>query len=156
VYAFTTGGTWTIENPDQGIMRITVTGDTTNASPISATINILSINDPEPGKTASLKITEEQTVAVPFTVSAGAGVLSLRAEWDGDWGTYPTNDIDVILQRPDGTFDLSGATLNSPERAEIKDPPAGEWVAYIAGVTVFTKDGDRVKLRVAVDGQVIR
>jgi hypothetical protein len=156
VFEFTAGGTFTIPNPDQGIMRITLNGDWTNASPIAATVNIRSIEGAEPGLTLTEKVADGQIYAVPFTVPAGAKQLTAKLEWDGDWSNYPTNDLDIILQRPDGTFAQDGATLNAPERLSIADPAAGNWIAYVAGFTVSTKGGDRFKLQVVVDGQVIK
>ena len=40
VFGFTTGGSFTIPNPELGLMRITLNGDWTNASPIGATVTI--------------------------------------------------------------------------------------------------------------------
>jgi subtilisin family serine protease len=156
VAEITTGGTFTVANPDQGIMRITLNGDSTNASPIAATVTITSIKAAEPGLTLTEKIADGQVYAVPFTVLAGAKQLTAKVEWDGDWSNYPTNDLDMILQRPDGTLVQDGATLNAPERASIKDPAAGNWIAYVEGFTVSTKGGDRFKLQVVVDGQVVK
>jgi hypothetical protein len=156
VYTFTTGGTFTINNPDLGIMRIALMGSTTNASSVSATVNIRSITDSNPGQTSHGKIADGETVAVPFRVPVGASRLDVRLEWDGDWSNYPVNDLDVILQRPDGTFVMSAATLNAPELATIANPPAGNWIAYVDGFTVSTKNGDKYKLRIAIDGVVVK
>src|SRR5205823_7508614 len=94
----TSDKTYVIDNPDNGIMRITVSGDGTNASPISAVIKISSIEDPESGKkTAKNTIADQQTQVVPFVVPFGTQTLSVTADWDGDWGHYPANDLDVIL-----------------------------------------------------------
>jgi hypothetical protein len=156
VFTLSTGGTFTIPKPDQGIMRITLSGDWTNASPIAATVNIHSVTEAEPGLTRQGKIADGEVIAIPFTVPVGAQQLSARLEWDGDWSNYPTNDLDVLLQRPNGTFVTAGASLNAPERAEVAAPPAGNWVAYVDGFTVSTKGGDRFKLRIVIDGQVIK
>jgi hypothetical protein len=155
-FSYTSGGMFVIQKPDLGIMRVTMTGSWTNASPIGATVNIYSVTDSEPGLTAQKKIADGELYSVPFTVHAGAQEMSVRLEWDGDWGTFPTNDLDVILQRPDGTFVTAAATINSPERATIANPPAGNWIAHVDGFTVSTKGGDRFKLRIVVDGQVIK
>ncbi len=152
VFSFTLGESTVIPNPDLGLMRVTVSGDWTNASPIAATISIQSINGSEPGLTAQSKISDGQFFAVPFTVPAGTGELKVRAEWDGDWGNYPTNDLDVILVDPFGNLNFDGATLNVPERATISSPVAGTWTAFVDGFTVHTSGGDRFKLLVTADG----
>lgn len=156
VLAFTTGGTFTIQNPDQGIMRISLNGDWTNASPIGATVSIRSVKVPEPSMTRQGKIADGQFYEIPFTVPVGAKELSVKLEWAGDWGTYPTNDLDLILIRPDNTQVFTAATLNSPERATIANPAAGKWIAVVDGFTVSTVGGDRFKLRIAIDGMVVK
>lgn len=156
VYTFTTGGTFTINNPDLGIMRIAVLGSSTNASPVSATVNIRSVTDSNPGQTSHGKIADGETFAMPFKVPVGAKRLDVRLEWDGDWSNYPTNDLDVILQRPDGTLVVSGATLNAPELATVTDSAPGDWIAYVDGFTVSTTRGDKYTLRIAVDGVVVK
>ena len=42
VFAFTTGNTFVVDDPEEGIMRITVNGDWTNAGQIAATIGAYS------------------------------------------------------------------------------------------------------------------
>ena len=156
VFGFSTGGTFSIPDPDQGIMRVTLSGDWTNASPIAATVSIRSLSAEEPGLTVQNKIADGQLYAIPFTVPAGAKQLTAKLQWAGDWSNYPTNDLDVILQRPDGATVVTGATLNAPERVSVADPAPGNWVAYVDGFTVFTKGGDRFKLRITVDDQIIK
>lgn len=154
VFAFSTGGSFVINNPDTGLMRVTATGDWTNASPIGATYTITSVSTSVPGNTSHAKIVEGDVVTVPFTVPAGAGVLTAHLEWTGDWGTYPTNDLDLILVPPAGPANVAGATLNSPERASIANPAAGAWSAIVDGFSIV--DGDKYKLVVAIDGVVVK
>jgi hypothetical protein len=156
VFEFTTAGTFTIQDPDQGIMRITLTGDWTNASPIAATVTIEAVEAPEAGVTLQNKILDGQHYEVPFTVPPGAQELSVKLEWNGDWSNYPTNDLDVTLVAPNGDRVTDGASLNAPERASVEKPAAGNWVARVDAFTVSTKGGDRFKLRIAVDGKVIK
>jgi hypothetical protein len=156
VYTFTTGGTFTIANPDLGIMRITLNGSSTNASAVAATVNVRSVTDSNPGQTSHGKIADGELIEVPFSVPAGATRLEARLEWDGDWSNYPTNDLDVILRRPDGTLVTGGATINAPELATVTNPAAGNWIAYVDGFTISTTGGDKYTLRIAVDGVVIK
>ncbi len=156
VFAFTVGGTFTIPNPDLGLMRVTLNGDWTNASPIGATVAITSGRTITPGKSAQKKIVEGQFYAYPFTVAPDTARLEVQLEWDGDWGAYPTNDLDVILFPPSGPVNGTGATLNVPELAVIDNPVAGPWVAIVDGFSVASKNGDRFDLRIAADGKVLK
>jgi hypothetical protein len=154
--AYTTGGTWVFPRPDTGLMRVTMNGDWTNASPISATITVFSVADPLPQMTDHGRIQEGETRVVTFNVPTGTAALNARLEWDGDWSSYPTNDLDVILIPPGGTPNFAGATLASPEIAAVEDPPAGQWMAIVDGFTIGTTGGDNFKLRIEVDGVVVR
>jgi subtilisin family serine protease len=157
VSEFTLGGRFVIERPELGILRVTVNGDSINASPISGVIRIQSIIDPESGKhTANNRIDDGDEQAVPFVVPFGAKQLSVKAEWEGDWGTYPANDIDVVLQSPDGNFNFDAATLDNPEHADVKDPAPGKWTAFVLGFEVNSKNGDKYKLTLMLDGEVIK
>jgi len=156
VFAFSTGGTWAIENPEEGLMRVTMSGDWTNASAIGASVNIYAIADPVSQLTADQKIADGETLVYKVAVPAGAKQLTARASWTGTWDSYPTNDMDIILVDPNGGAYFEGATINSPEYVEVADPVSGDWYVLISGYTVSTKNGDRVKVRVALDGRVVR
>jgi hypothetical protein len=155
VFGFTRGGTFAIPNPELGLMRVTVSGDWTNASPIGATVTIFSMKDSLPQATDQGHIKNGTVQVLPFQVRPGVSKLSARLEWDGDWSSYPANDVDLILIRPNGTANFTGATLNSPEIAEETSPPAGNWLAIVDGFTVYGKQ-DKFKLRIALDGQVVK
>jgi serine protease AprX len=153
-YEFTKGGTFVIPAPELGLMRITLNGDWTNASPISATVGIYSLKDSLPQMTSHGKVADGDLLVVPFQVTAGTGSLAAHLEWDADWGSYPTNDVDLLLVAPDGKVNYDGATLNDPEVAVISKPAPGNWLAVVSGYTVYTAP-DNYKLRIAVDGNVI-
>ena len=112
--SFTTGGTFVLGNPKGGIVRVTVSGDWTNASPIDATVNIRSANLATPGHTAAGPIDDGDAIVIPFTVPAGTTSLSALLEWREDWGSYPTNDLDLFLLPPTGPPVVSGATGIEP------------------------------------------
>jgi Subtilase family len=157
VAEFTTGGSFVINRPELGILRVTVIGDWVNASPISGVIRIQSIFDSESGQqTAKASILDGDQQVVPFVVPFGTKHLSVKAAWKGDWGSYPTNDLDVALQSPDGQFNFDAATLNNPEHADIADPQPGNWKLFIVGAGVMSKNGDKYTLTIAVDGDVIK
>ncbi|MCC6862874.1 MAG: S8 family serine peptidase [Bryobacterales bacterium] len=155
VFGFTKGGNWAIVRPDHGLMRITVSGDWTNASPISANLTIGTSLEIERGATAAGVMVQGGLAAIPFNVPEGAGKLEARLQWAHAWGAYPANDLDLILVRPDSAMILTGASWNSPEYADIDNPMPGTWYALVDGFTVYTA-GDPFKLRVKIDGAVIR
>ena len=152
VFTFTTGGTFTIPNPDLGLMRITLNGDWTNASPIGATVTISPVKLSTPQQTAQSDIQDGDVKQYKFIVPPGTAKLEARLEWSGDWANYPTNDLDLVLFPPTGPANVGGATLNSPEIVSINNPVAGEWTAVVVGFTVPTTGGDRFSLRIATDG----
>ena len=46
VFTFSPGGTFVVDDPEEGIMRVTVNGDWTNAGDIGATVSVYSVNGP--------------------------------------------------------------------------------------------------------------
>lgn len=158
------GANYSIDQPEPGVMRVTLNGDWTNASTVAASVKISSILAPDAGRTAKSRIADGQTVSLPFTVTAGTKQLSVEGSWEANWGSYPANDLDVYLMKPDGklltnedgSVNTDGATLNSPERINVADPMPGKWLAVIQGFQVNSRDGDKVTLRVSADGRVIR
>ena len=154
-FEFTKGGTFTVNQPETGIMRITVNGDWTNAGTISANVTIFSATDPIPGFSGQGKIGQGQRVLIPVNVPAGTAKAEFRLGWREDWGNYPTNDIDLILVLPNGTVNLNGASLNNPETATVANPAAGTWLAIIQGFEVSTGD-DKYEFRAVLDGRLVK
>jgi hypothetical protein len=155
VFAFTQGGTFVIPNPEQGLMRITVNGDWTNASPISAKVAIKADWDINLATTRLGRLRDGETVTVPFKVKAGVLKLDSILQWDNGWVAYPTNDIDYYLVDPNGTIH-AGATLDAPERIVIDNPVAGNWSVILDGFTVHESWGDWYRLRILADGKIVR
>jgi hypothetical protein len=151
---FITGATLPINNPERGIIRVTINGDWTNVGDIEADVNIVSLTDPLPGNTDQGNVAEGQVIFVPFSVPAGTSVAEFRLGWREDWGNYPTNDIDLILIDPIGGQNFNAATFDSPERTVINAPMAGNWVAVVSGFEFHTPD-DKYDLRIALDGNVV-
>ena len=154
VYEFTHGGTFTINNPEPGVMRITLSGSWTNAGAVSADIAVVSAYDTVNEHTAQGKIRPGQLIAMPLTIPAGTSKAEFRLEWRGDWASYPSNDLDLILVRPNNTLIFGAATLNSPETLTITNPAPGVWTMLVHGFEVNTKD-DEYQLRVVLDGKVV-
>jgi hypothetical protein len=105
--------------------------------------------------TSQGKIGNGQSIAVPVSVPAGVGTAEFRLGWREDWASYPANDLDLILIAPNGTPNVSGATLSNPEHVAIAAPAAGQWTAIISGFEVYGGT-DKYELRIALDGKVMK
>jgi subtilisin family serine protease len=152
---FITGGTFTINNPETGIMRITLSGSWTNESSVSATVSVKSFVESVPQLTTQGKLTHHETITFPVTIPAGVSVAEFRLWFRNDWGTYPTSDVDMILFDPELNRNADGAHLNDPERATISHPAPGTWFVVIVGFDI-PSGSDKYELRVSLDGKVVK
>ncbi|PWT88118.1 MAG: hypothetical protein C5B55_13640 [Blastocatellia bacterium] len=152
---FTLGGAFVVNNPETGVMRITLNGDWTNAGTISADVSILSVTDPIPQFTTQGKIADLELQFFPVNIPAGISQAEFQLGWRQDWGTFPTADVDLVLINPNGQLNLDGASLNNPERAVISNPIPGQWIAVVAGFQIPSSP-DKFELRVALDGRVVK
>jgi hypothetical protein len=152
---FITGGTFTINNPETGIMRITLSGSWTNESNVSATVSVKSFTDSVPQLTTQGTLQHHQTITFPVTIPAGVSVADFRLWFRNDWGTYPTSDIDMVLFDPDLNRNGDGAHLNDPEHATVSNPTPGTWFVVIVGFDI-PSGSDKYELRVSLDGKVIK
>lgn len=155
VFDFTRGGTYVVDNPEAGIMRITLNGDWTNAGAVSARVSVFSLTDPVPQLTSQGKVDNGDLIVIPINVPAGVSKAEFRLGWREDWSSYPANDVDLILVSPSGTANLNGATLSNPENVVVDNPAQGQWLALVSGFEVYG-GSDKYELRVALDGKVVK
>jgi subtilisin family serine protease len=155
VFQAARGGTWVINDPEPGLMRITVNGHWMNAGTVSGDVSILSLTDAVPEFTAQGKIADQELLSFPINVPVGVSQANFRLGWREDWGNYPTADVDLILIAPNGSVNFAGATLNNPEHAVINNPLPGTWFAIVSGFEIHT-GADKFELRVALDGKVVK
>lgn len=151
--------TFTLDDPQPGIMRLGVMGDWTNAGRITVDVDLSRVKSPRSAKTAQGKVAQSGFDPESFEVPAGAAELLIELSWTNDWGAYPTDDLDMILITPGGFVSFAGATLDSPERVVIANPEAGTWTALINGFTVWGVHGSpdsHWDLRASVDGVAIK
>lgn len=153
-YSFTTGGVFTIDDPEPGLLRVTVNGDWTNAGKVSADVLISPSLEALPGITAHGKLSEGGAAVFPIDVPAGVSEAEFRLRWDHDWSHYPSSDLDMVILDPDFAPNEAGATLNSPELVRIANPRKGTWYVLVIGFEVNAWK-ERFKLRVALDGDVV-
>ncbi len=152
---FTRGGTYTVNNPEPGVMRITLSGSFTNQGVVSANVAVSSNTDPLPGLTTQGEILHHTQFVFPVTIPKGVKRADFRLAFRDDWGSYPTSDIDMIVFDPNLNRNTDGAHLNSPEMATIFNPVAGTWLVQIIGFDV-PAGSDRFELRVSLDGKVVK
>ncbi len=155
IFTLTSGGVFTVENPETGIMRITLSGDWTNAGAVSAQVTVFSLTEPVSQLTSQGKVASGELIVIPVNVPAGVGQADFRLGWREDWASFPTNDLDLILVNPSGGANYGGATLNNPEMVTVANPTAGQWLAVISGFEVYG-GSDKYELRIALDGKVVK
>ncbi len=155
LFEFTTGGTFVVNDPEPGLMRITVNGDWTNAGAISANVRIVSVVESIPGFTTQGTIAHAETLMFPVGVAPGVSQAEFRLGWREDWGNYPTADVDMILVAPNGVPNFAGSTLRNPERVVVNNPAAGQWVVLVDGFEI-PAGRDTFQLRVSLDGKVVK
>jgi serine protease AprX len=153
-FTFTTGTTQVIDDPEPGVIRVTVSGDWTNAGKVSAEVWISSTQKPLWGLTSAGKVKEGQSLVFPVQVPSGVSEAEFRLSWDKDWASYPTSDLDMVVYDPTTTPNLDGASLNSPEVVKVTDPAAGTWLVQVIGYEIYARK-EYFKLRVALDGHVV-
>ncbi|NOX38137.1 MAG: S8 family serine peptidase [Calditrichaeota bacterium] len=136
---------------DRGVMRVTVVGDWTNAGRIRATLHIQKTRDPnrlgEALATQPIRSGEQLT----FTVDVPAGATQMKASlaWLRDWSMWPTDDLDLIIESPDGKRYYQGATLDAPEFVTLYNPTPGTYRLYVVGYTIWKRvDGFRLGVTV--------
>lgn len=146
--------------PDEGVWRITPTGDWTNVGRVSFTVDAWT--DPELWleHTVKGKINFGEAHEYKIDVPAGTTSLETRLTWFNMNGSYPISDIDVVLVRPVGTVVVSCATIRAPELCTVANPVAGTWTVRVIGFSVptFGTPGSKetYTLRIAANGLVLK
>ena len=154
--------------PEPGLLRISVSGATTNACNMSTDVTIVSTM----GDTFSADPLDYGTVADGGTVTVGsidvpqgAQKIEFELSWINDWTHYKGNDLELQVFLPGLSVPLPfGLTLDAPERFEVTSaaltalfggpktvPLDGIWTIKVQGFEVNEMPGDWT-LRVLVDG----
>lgn len=132
---------FTIPNPESGIVRVTFTGDWTNAGTVSTDFTLTATPKGPATFSKSGVVGEGETIAIPFTVPSGKTEATFELTWRHDWGSYPTNDLDLILVDPTGKVNADGATIDGLERAVVANPVQGQWTILVDGFTIYDRVG---------------
>ncbi len=133
--------TFTIDNPQTGLLRLALQGDTTNGGQVSAMVTVTRHRRFDGLPTSVAIIEQDEIDFVEVDVPAGASKAVFELAWLQNWARYPTNDVDLVLLDPTGNVIDTGATVNSPERVEVANPAAGRWSAAIIGFTIHGHRG---------------
>ena len=148
--------TFDVPVPQAGFVRVAIQGDSTNAGNVSCDVVITrhSASLTSPTKTGLIK--QGQDTIVRVNVPPGTAQLSFLLSWLREWGAYPTDDIDLILEDPSANQIFDGATINAPERVNIANPAPGVWTAHIQGFQINSIfdifNSDIWTLRASADG----
>ncbi|HKC83601.1 MAG TPA: S8 family serine peptidase, partial [bacterium] len=142
-----------IDNPQTGLVRVALQGDSTNAGKISADVTIERTRAPQGRPSAVGRIAEGEDVVYEVAIPAGAAQAVFETSWLATWARYPTNDLDMVLINPSGAVNVTGATSNSPERVEISEPAAGTWTVVIQGLSIHPPGSDGDDDREAADAE---
>ncbi len=153
-------GTFVVDQPQTGLLRVAVMGAPSNAGRVSCDLRLERERTPLKGRTAFGALLEGEEEVVRFEVPAGISELRLRLDWVHHWGFYPTSDMDLHLEDPQGTEIPGGASPASPERMLIADPVPGIWSARIRAFRIHEEgqffDREPWELRVNADGVKLR
>jgi subtilisin family serine protease len=122
--------------PQAGLVRVAIQGATNNVGNVSCDVVIQRHNAQLTVPTQIGGIKQGQDTSLHLNVPAGTKQLSFLLSWLLEWGSYPTNDIDLVLTDPNGNILFDGATSNAPERVNISNPTPGLWTADIQGFTI--------------------
>jgi hypothetical protein len=134
--------TFTIDNPQTGIVRVAIQGDWTNGGRISAKLTLQRTRRLPTLPSAVGVVQQDDLIPYSVTIPAGTTQAVLELFWLQNWGRYPTNDLDMIVIDPadneyvDPEGNPPGATFSSPERVVISDPMPGTWTILVNGFTI--------------------
>jgi hypothetical protein len=155
VFAFTTGGNFVVDNPESGIMRVTLYGDWTNTDAVSVDAAISSVAGTLPKHSAKGNLRNLDFDVFIANVPAGTAKLEFLLQWQEDWASYPSADLDLILVNPANVASFAGATAKSPERVTINDPASGNWTIVVDAFEVHLQKAN-YSLTMIRDGVVVK
>jgi len=134
---------FTIDNPQTGIVRIAVQGDWTNASRISGKVTIERQRSLPTLPSAIGRIRQDDIIPYMLDIPAGTTQAVIELFWLQNWGRVPTNDLDMEILDPNGKRvlnadgDPAGASLDSPERVVLTNPVPGRYTVLVQGFLIW-------------------
>jgi len=81
-------------------------------------------------------VKQGETDTYTFNIKDTNGFAFVFLYWYRDWAHWATSDLDLIIINPDGSLNVEGATLASPEVATLAAGP-GEYTILVDGYQVL-------------------
>jgi subtilisin family serine protease len=121
------GTTFTYEDPEPGTVRVTFAAAVSNYSPVAGSLRAEPSTEFFPARaTFDGVIRRNGSTRHGLDVPAGFTELGVMLSWVHDWTTFPTFDLDLVIEAPDGS-QIALSSLDSPELVWVEDPQAGRW-----------------------------
>ncbi len=168
----TNGCSFDLPTPEPGLLRVSVSGATTNACDMS--LDVVINRNSSSSTTALLSSGTVRNLelvhAASLNVLAGTQEIEFELSWDNDWAHYPGSDVELLVFMPGFPALPLGQTLDAPEKFVINPEtlaallgsrrpvalPAGTWELEVFGFEVNKAapagPNERWELRVTVDG----
>jgi hypothetical protein len=125
--ALSPGQTFTYEDPEPGTVRVTFAAAVSNYSPVAGSIRAEPSTDFFPARQEFEGVVRRNgSSRHGLDVPAGLTELGIMLSWVHDWTTFPTFDLDLVIETPDGS-EIALTSLDSPELVWIEDPQPGRW-----------------------------
>jgi hypothetical protein len=118
-----------------GLARIALMGDVWNAGRVSVTLTIkvqavLPTSSPD---AVSGRLRDQSARYYDLVVPRNNLLAKFNLTWPTDWHFNPTHDIDLLVSGPDGTLDLTGATMRNPESFLLARLAPGTYTLTVDG-----------------------
>ncbi len=164
------GCSFDLPTPEPGLVRISVSGATTNGCDMSAHVEIPSFTPgplPIPLLNTGTVLDLDTMFAGSIIVNSGDAEIAFELSWDSNWTHYVGNDLELLVFMPGYPAPLPlGLTLNAPEKFIINSEiltallgahppvplPTGTWTLYVQGFEVNEELGEFWELRATIDG----
>ncbi|HEX7706151.1 MAG TPA: S8 family serine peptidase [Thermoanaerobaculia bacterium] len=151
---------YTFDRPATGVWRVTPTGDWTNVGTVAFDVDVWTEEESWPNRTAGSQIGPGEEHSYDIVVPAGTSTLTIRGEWANMGASYPINDVDFTMVRPDNSEYYGCATGRSPELCSIANPVSGTWKLKVYGYSVSPLgtpgNKERYTARIDADGVVLK
>ena len=125
---------------EPGFYKIVIENDWTSFDEIEFEfeLTVESAPLPVPHLTFAGAVAEGASELFFFVVPPGLSEIVFILKWPGDWSRYPTNDLDFFTFFFGAGFLCfpQGATLNSPEKCVVEEPPATLVAIIVDGFSV--------------------
>lgn len=101
-----------------------------------------------PGKIQRLcgSVKQGESDTYSFNIPDANGYAYVFLYWYRDWAHWATSDLDLIITKPDGKLDTTGATSKSPETTMIKG--VGDYTLLVDGYQVLFDNTEYYSLEI--------